>query len=826
MSKSKFSDEERVSFYNAILYLDSDKEFVTVDKESDTLTYNPLTIKSEERISGRPSDEELTRCLMLLNLIKNYGYNPKLLEIENTFAIGGRRDEGARAVETDIVIRDEQGQIRIICEVKRIHEYKGADDSSIRKQLFDPFNNIVKYNGARYLFYLSLDVPLARDQFPLNCIGIDTSIAQDYDTWTAQGRTPHLVDIVRSNERPIIRDIFVKLSGDEENLQRQFRDLNDNFGIDVLRRNWRTLWDYIWGGTLEDNKRFENFNKVLLAKIFDERKTRTGTAYQFQRKFRGNTPQSDVEVASDVDLLYRRAFREYLSRDKNIELKDVKGIDFNEFPPRLIAKCVELLCSLSFQKSRYRNVDVLGEFYEMVIREAFKQTKGLFLTHPNIVLFILAALEIEDVVTDKLRYPDEDARYRLPFIMDPSCGTGTFLIHYMKCVQKYVEEYGATISAGDDDVADFIERQMSGNNAYKWVIDYVYGIDNEQVLATACQINMILHGDGSTNIYGTDGLDGFDSYSKLEVTGAYNILSSKPNTDRSYYGKETLDRFDIIVSNPPFNVPINRRSVQRNYQITGKSEAYFLERWYQLLKPGGRLGAVLPESFFSVEDDINGRLFLYRHFNIKAIVSLPNHAFSPHTTTSTSLLFASKKTEDQEEAFQRRWDEQLVAFTEKFSRFDAMLAVAKSDIVFAQVDDDEGTTIGGFVAALEGWLDQEFGRRFVVLPYFSDQFLFNPDNFALMKKRIRDAILATKDRWVLLQVSNSLDSTFHNFSISNLGYKAGKKGSKDKPNELMAVYDNNGKRIYNLKYAHAWSRIDSEDLDTVLGQIKRLRLWQ
>ena len=180
-------------------------------------------------LSGRPSDEELTRCLILLNLLKNYGYKPENLEIENTFSIGGRREEGARAVETDIIIKNRQGQIEIICEIKRIHEYKGVDDSSIRKQLFYPHNNIVKYNSAKYLFYLSLDVPLTKDQFPLNCIGIDTSVSNTYDDWTKQGRTPHLVDVVRLDEKPVIQDIFIKLSGDERNLQKQFKDLNDNY---------------------------------------------------------------------------------------------------------------------------------------------------------------------------------------------------------------------------------------------------------------------------------------------------------------------------------------------------------------------------------------------------------------------------------------------------------------------------------------------------------------------------------------------------------------------------------------------------------------------
>lgn len=826
MSKTKFSDEERSCFYNAILHLDSEKEFVIIDKDSDALSYNRKKIKSQEKISGRPTDEELTRCLILLNLIKNYGYKPEDLEIENTFAIGGRGEKEARAVETDIIIKNKSGDIEIICEVKRIHEYKGVDDSSIKKQLFEPHNNIVKYNSAKYLFYVSLDVPLSKGQFPIQCIGIDTDITKTYEDWIKQGRTPHLVDIVRPNEKPVIQNVFVKLSGNEKNLQKQFKDLNENFGIDVLRRIWRTLWDHIWGGTLEDNKKFENFNKILLAKIYDERKTKKGTAYQFQRKFKGSIPQTIEELAYDVDLLYRRAFREYLSKDKSIELKDIKGIDLKEFPPHLIGKCVEFLCPISFQKSRHKNVDILGEFYEMVIREAFKQTKGLFLTHPNIVLFVLAVLEIENLASEKLRNPDEDSRYRIPFVIDPSCGTGTFLVHFMKYIQKYIDENKVSISAGDDDITDFIERQMSGNNAYKWVIDYVYGIDNEQVLATACQINMILHGDGSTNIYGTDGLDSFENYSSLEVTGANNILSSKPKTDKSYYSKNTIDRFDVVVSNPPFNVNINKASVHQNFEIKGKSEAYFLERWYQLLKPNGRIGVVLPESFFSVEDDIDGRLFLYKHFNIKAIVSIPNHAFSPHTTTSTSLLFASKKTEREEDEFQKLWDSYEVVFEEKYSRFDVIMSVYKDSINFNKVEKDNEKNVKKLIEKVETFLNKEFDHGFIVLPYFADGFLFNPDNFTQAKKKVRDAVLTVRNRWILSNITKKLKCEFYNFSISNIGYKAGKKGSKDKPNELMAIYDTAKRRIYNLKYAHSWHRIDCKDKNTVLGQIKRLKIWQ
>jgi len=216
MSRAKFSSDERKLFYDAISKIDVDKTYVSIDKDNDTLTYTGI-IDGKGVPRGRPTDEELTRCLILLNLIFKYGYKAADIRIEDDFAIGGRRSDRARAVETDIIIFNQQREVEVICEVKRIQDYKGADDTSIKKQLFDPFSNIVKYNTAKYLFHLSCDVPLSLEQFPLTCIGIDTSITKTYDEWLAQGRAPHLVDIIQANEKPVIKTVYLKLSGGEKN---------------------------------------------------------------------------------------------------------------------------------------------------------------------------------------------------------------------------------------------------------------------------------------------------------------------------------------------------------------------------------------------------------------------------------------------------------------------------------------------------------------------------------------------------------------------------------------------------------------------------------
>ncbi|MFD2631160.1 restriction endonuclease subunit M [Idiomarina piscisalsi] len=824
MSKKAFTLDQRVAFYNAIANKDPEKKIVNYNKESDTLSYSSL-IKSFERINGKPTDEELTRALILLYLIHDYNYSADKIVIEDYVEGGGskRSRSSKKLLETDICITNEEGEIEVICEIKRIQDYNNSKDNSLENQLFVPFKSYTKYGKAKYLFYLSVDIPLEPSHFPLQCIGIDTSISPTHEKWLKQGGSPHFVDIVLNGSAPDLGNVFIKSGGSNLDSSNA-RDLNDNFGNNELRRLWSNLWNHIWGGTLEDNKKFENFNKVLLAKIYDESKTLEGTAYSFQRKFSKGKPITNESLANNIDLLYRKAYVEYLSKDKSQELFSVKGIDFKEFPVELISKCVTELQPYSFKRNRFKNVDVLGEFYEMVIRDAFKQTKGLFLTHPNIVLFILSALDVEEKVVDTIRQP-HDRRYRLPYVIDPSCGTGTFLVNYMQYVQKYIERNHKDIAKGDEDVKDFIERNVLDKYAFRWVVDYVYGIDYEPVLATACQINLILHGDGSTNIYNTDGLAKFQEYSKESVTGAMNMLSSELCEPTGYYNKDSLGKFDFIISNPPFNVKVDKTQAKDTFNVRGKSEAFFLERWYQLLKPKGRIGVVLPESFFAVEEDISGRYFLYRHFNIKAIVSLPSHAFLPHTPTNTSLLFAEKKSIREEKEFANEWDKFSSLFEEKFSKIHSVLPLKKANVCFDLDEQDKKDSIRRIIEKVDAICNEEFGIGFIVLPFFTSEQL-REDFYTQLKKKIRDTVYAAKERWVLNSVSKSNDNVFHNFHIDELGYKCGKKGCKDRPNELISVSDKDGGLIYNLKYSQEWNEIHCEDKNTVLGILKGLKIWQ
>ena len=167
-----------------------------------------------------------------------------------------------------------------------------------------------------------------------------------------------------------------------------------------------------------------------------------------------------------------------------------------------------------------------------------------------------------------------------------------------------------------------------------------------------------------------------------------------------------------------------------------------------------------------------------------------------------------------------------MSYLMRLTCFNALISVLKTDINFEENEQKEKNSVTKLIDKAKKFINKELGIGFAILPFFNDSYLFDKANFDKIKKKLKDVVKSEEERWVLHNVSKKQNCEFYNFSISEIGYKAGKKGSKDKPNDLMSTYDNENKKIYNLKYAHSWQRIDNKDQETVLGQIKKLKIWQ
>ena len=102
------------------------------------------------------------------------------------------------------------------------------------------------------------------------------------------------------------------------------------------------------------------------------------------------------------------------------------------------------------------------------------------------------------------------------------------------------------------------------------------------------------------------------------------------------------DRFDVIVTNPPFGGE-EEAGIQLNFpEATPTSETalLFMQFIMRSLKPGGRCGVVVPNGIL-FGDGVSARIKeqLLRNFNLHTIVRLPNGVFAPYTSIPTNLLF-------------------------------------------------------------------------------------------------------------------------------------------------------------------------------------------
>jgi len=197
---------------------------------------------------------------------------------------------------------------------------------------------------------------------------------------------------------------------------------------------------------------------------------------------------------------------------------------------------------------------------------------------------------------------------------------------------------------------------MPEHRENKWASHFIYGTEINFNLGTATKVNMILYGDGSTNIFVKDGLLPFRMYDKETAPNALKQYDQ----DQTYFDKEVNGQFDLIITNPPFSVDLDnetKKNVKKEFIFGDKknSENLFIERYYQLLRENGRMGIVLPESVFDTTENKYIRLFIYKYFKVKAVVSLPQLTFEPFTSTKTSLLFAQKKTKAEIEEWNKLW---------------------------------------------------------------------------------------------------------------------------------------------------------------------------
>jgi type I restriction-modification system DNA methylase subunit len=367
-----------------------------------------------------------------------------------------------------------------------------------------------------------------------------------------------------------------------------------------------------------EERAFNTLINLLLAKVYDE----ICSVANPNRDLEFQVKPLDYLYSSDfynrIKKLFENALIQLLGEDpKTAKRKEILEHRDKE---KILLEIIPYLQRIKLRSLRFFGEDSMGDVFLDFMHSIFRQSRGLFFTHPNICRFVCKAVNIERIKEDLKR-----GNYK--YILDPSCGSGTFLIEALRLIFK---EYP-------------IEKIRE--NALK----ILFGLDNNPVATALCKVNMVLHGDGSANVYTRDAL------SPLSNLPFSNIKPDSIQRFNKGCVKEMLKDgfgFDIIITNPPFSIEIKKENCL-NYcmsnfipfknNTTTSSECIFAERWFQLLNSDGRIGVVLPFSLFDSPQYLKARLLFLCYFKIIAIVGLPEHAFAPHAQQRTVLVFAKKR---------------------------------------------------------------------------------------------------------------------------------------------------------------------------------------
>ena len=402
-----------------------------------------------------------------------------------------------------------------------------------------------------------------------------------------------------------------------------------------LVKTFKRCHDYIYGNEGMKKTAFWELLNLIFCKLYDE-KRRFSDAKQgisYRRRFwvgvkEQNTAEGRAAVAQRIkgifeDLKESNTFRDVFDGNEQIMLSN-RGLAF----------VASELAKYSFLDA---TVDVKGTAYETIVSNTLKQAAGQFFTPRNIIRCMVEMLD-----------PDQNTR-----VLDPACGSGGFLVMVLDHVRRKI----AKNFYPDLDVrleSKYNNSPEVDNVVREYAEKMIFGFDFDPDLKKAARMNMVMAGDGHSNIYNINSLEyPFGSKPDVPLIAKAVNESIQHSADRNFHfdtaANNAQGKFDMVFTNPPFGTKVEvDPQIAQHYELGSKApEVLFIEACYNFLKPGGKMAIVLPDGILGNPNTESVRLWILRHFKLLASVDLPVETFLPQVGVQASLLFLQKKTDDE-----------------------------------------------------------------------------------------------------------------------------------------------------------------------------------
>ncbi len=409
---------------------------------------------------------------------------------------------------------------------------------------------------------------------------------------------------------------------------------------------------------------FDEISKILFIKIMYERKPKQEAIFSKKQFDKLKDAWNLSRWRSETETSYmQRLFEDVKEEFAVDEIFDPhEKINLRETSFEQIVKELEIY-NLTITSS-----DVKGIAFEKFLWKTLRWELGQFFTPRTIVDFMVEILD-----------PKE-----WELICDPACGSGWFLIKAFEKIREEIEKefinskkekqkeiFWENLENIDDEelkqqYEDYvkIENEKFNGRITNLCHNSIFGTDANPRMARVSKMNMIMHGDGHNGIHHNDWL--------LNVNwifeGRFDIVLANPPfgsrvpkdlkieeadkyTDKKkieYYQDKYWEEYNRALSQINDNIWKPLLSIYKTGKMSTLTEVLFMERNLNLLKPGWRMGIVLPEWVLNSSNLQKVRDFFEAKAKILLITSIPQDVFiASWATVKPSLVFLKKFTEEE-----------------------------------------------------------------------------------------------------------------------------------------------------------------------------------
>lgn len=589
----------------SLLQLGIEKGLITITDEGKSIKYCNY---HRPRNFGNP--EEKVQAETFLKLVLEYGYKAERIKPYESVKMGSETKEADLIVYND----DDCKEPHILVECKK----QEVSEQEFQQAIEQAYSYAYALpNDVKYVWITS---ELKNEYFEVD---------KKKNSRVTQPDIPQFGVNKLANYKYVYEPESIK----KENGKQNFFDIIKTTEEDLTRR-FKKAHDSLWaGGQLNPSEAFDELDKLIFCKIWDERKDRKpGQPYDFQiitidkediddptkRRYKEND-----ELAERVKKLYEEGRK----KDPEVFRDNIR------LSPDKIRTVVGFLQEINLGDT---DLDSKGRAFETFMDSFFRGNFGQYFTPRQIVKFTTDVLPIKN---DSL-------------VLDTSCGSGGFLLYALNKVRKEADEL-------------YPNHKTDANQKlkhYKFWHDFaeknLYGIEINEQISRAAKMNMIIHDDGHTNVITADGLLNEQEIQKITQNKGFKY-----------------NHFDFIITNPPFGSSVKKteKSYLVHYDfgkkdsdwldVKGKNtitprenqstEVLFLEQCHNFLREGGYLAVVIPDGILTNSSLQYVRDGLEDKFRIVAVVSMPQTAFAATGAgVKSSVLFVKKQSKATTEKLQ------------------------------------------------------------------------------------------------------------------------------------------------------------------------------